>query len=77
MYVLNKIVWFFLNPLMLPIVCAAVGGVLLIRKKPRRCLGGWLLFLSLVFLWFESSQVCLGILGRTLERPYLATQSVE
>ena len=77
MYVLNKIVWFFLNPVALPLVVALVGGVLLVRKAPRRRLGGWLLFLSLAFLWFESTQTCLSIVGRPLERPYLATQAVE
>ena len=69
MYVLNKIVWFFFNPLTLPLVGAVVGGVLLVRKTPRRALGGWILFLSLAVLWFESTQACLSVVGRTLERP--------
>ena len=77
MYVLNKIVWFFLNPVALPLVGALVGGVLLVRKAPRRRLGGWILFASLAFLWFESTLICLSIVGRPLERPYLATQTVE
>ena len=77
MYVLNKVVWFFLNPITLPLAGALVGGVLLVRKAPRRRLGGWILFLSLTFLWFESTQVCLYIVGRPLERPYLATQTVD
>ena len=69
MYVLNKIVWFFLNPLTLPLLGAVVGGVLLVRKNPWRRLGGSLLFLSLAILWFESTQACLSVVGRTLERP--------
>ncbi|MBQ2628322.1 MAG: YdcF family protein [Kiritimatiellae bacterium] len=77
MYVLNKIVWFFLNPLTLPLLGAVVGGVLLVRKNPWRRLGGSLLFLSLAILWFESTQACLSVVGRTLERPYLPTQAVE
>ena len=78
MYVLNKIVWFFLNPLTLPLVCAIVGGVMLARKSGRRrCIGGCLLFASLAFLWFESTMPCVCLVGRTLERPYLATQSVD
>ena len=77
MYVLNKIVWFFLNPIALPLTVASVGGVLLILKNPRRRLGACMLFLSLAFLWFASTQACLCIVGRPLERPYLATQAVE
>ena len=75
MYVLNKVVWFFINPLTLPLVAAFAGGVLLARKAGRRRLGACLLFASLAFLWFASTLTCLKLVGCPLERPYLATQA--
>ena len=74
MFLLNKIVWFFFNPLTPPLVCACVGAVVFAR---RRRLGGWMLGLSLAALWFESTPACMLLLGLPLERPYLAAQSVE
>ena len=74
MYVLNKVVWFFLNPVVVPLVGAIVGAVL-IRNRAR--LGRMLLFGSLALLWFESTLTCVCILGLPLERPYLGTQSVD
>lgn len=74
MYVLNKIVWFFFNPLTPPLVCACVGAVVFAK---RRRLGGWLLGLSLAALWFQATPACMFLLGLPLERPYLAAQSVE
>ena len=74
MYVLNKIVWFFFNPLTLPLVCACVGAALLAR---RRRLGGWMLGLSLAFVWFQATPAFMFMLGLPLERPYLAAQPVE
>ena len=78
MYIINKVVWFFLNPLTLPLVGAIVGGVLLAWKHGwRRVAGAGLLFASLAFLWFESTPVCLKLVGCPLERPYLAAQTAE
>ena len=74
MYLLNKIVWFFLNPLALPLACACVGAAVFAR---RRRLGGWLLGVPLAFIWFESTPACMFLLGLPLERPYLAAQPVE
>ena len=76
MYALNKIVWFFLNPVVIPIVGAAVGAVLLWKGRFRR-LGGGLLVLSLALLWFESTAMCVCLVGLPLERPYLAYEKVE
>ena len=75
MYVLNKVVWFFLNPVVVPLVGAFVGAFLL--KKKRAKAGGILLFASLALMWFESTLTCVCLLGLPLERPYLATQSVD
>ena len=74
MYVLNKVVWFFLNPVLVPLVGALVGAFLLRR---RVVLGRILLFSSLALLWFESTLSCVCLLGLPLERPYLASQSVD
>ena len=73
MYVLNKIVWFFLNPLVVPIVGAVVGASLFRRRLCWRIL----LFASLALLWFESTMTCVCLLGLPLERKYLASQSVD
>ena len=70
MYILNKVVWFFLNPLV-----GALVGALLVRKFAKT--GRILLFSSLALLWFESTLSCVCLLGLPLERPYLATQSVD
>ena len=79
MYLLNKIVWFFVNPVVVPLVGAIVGALLLGigKSRARRVCGGWLLALALALLWFESTIVCVCLLGMPLERPYLATQRVE
>ena len=74
MYVLNKVVWFFLNPVVLPLAGAIVGAALLKRSAKT---GRSLLFGSLALLWFESTLPCVCLLGLPLERPYLATQSVD
>ena len=74
MYVLNKVVWFFLNPVVVPLVGAIVGAALL---KRRARAGRILLFASLALLWFESTLPCGCLLGLPLERPYLATQSAD
>lgn len=80
MYCLNKIVWFFLNPMVVPLVGAIVGAVLLAFGSVgsvRRKLGGGMLAVSLAALWFASTTACACLLGLPLERPYLATQRVE
>ncbi len=74
MYVLNKVVWFFLNPVFVPLVGAIVGAVLLERRKR---FGGAVLAVSLALLWFESTMPCVCLLGLPLERQYLATQSAD
>ena len=74
MYVLNKVVWFFLNPVVVPMVGAFVGAALL-RKRAHA--GSVVLFSSLALLWFESTLACVCMLGLPLERPDLATQSVD
>ena len=74
MYILNKVVWFFLNPVVVPVVGAVVGALLLRRFAKA---GRMLLFASLALLWFESTLSCVCLLGLPLERPYLATQSVD
>ena len=74
MYILNKIVWFFLNPVVVPLVGAFVGALML--KKFAKA-GKILLFASLALLWFESTLPCVCLLGLPLERQYLATQSVD
>lgn len=72
MYVLNKVVWFFLNPMMVPMLGALLGASLF----RRRLLWRILLFASLAVLWFESTVSCVCLLGLPLERRYLASQDV-
>lgn len=78
MYWLNKFVWFFLNPVMLPLL-AGVTGLLVFRrgKGGWRRLGAGLVVGSLAFLWFCSTPACVCLLGVPLERPYLAAQTPE
>lgn len=68
MYYLNKIVWFFLNPVTVPIV---IGIVALVWRK--RILG----WLALGIVWFESTLTCVCLLGIPLERPYVLAQGIE
>ena len=78
MYVLNKIVCFFINPVVLPLSGAVAGGVMMSGGSGRvRRFGGCLLFASLAFLWFASTPACLYLVGHTLERPYLSAQTAE
>ena len=78
MYYLNKIVWFFLNPVVVPLVGIVIGAVLLGRgMKWIRTVGAWFVGLSVALLWFESTLTCVCLLGLPLERPYLATQAAE
>lgn len=74
MYVINKIVWFFLNPLVVPLVVAIVGAAIAGRRTRA---GRILVIASLAILWFESTSTCVCLLGLPLERPYLQTQSVD
>lgn len=74
MYVLNKVVWFFLNPLTLFLVIAAIGVVL----AARRCrIGLWFAGFGIAALWFFSTPTCFLMLGLPLERPYIGSQKVE
>lgn len=79
MYILNKVVWFFVNPVVLPLMGIILGAIFLVRKQVgyRRRAGGLILGLSVAVLWFESTLTCVCLLGLPLERPYLATQAVE
>lgn len=76
MFVLNKIVWLFLNPMAMTLFGAGVGAVLLGvgRTRARRRFGALLLVATLALLWFAATLPCLYLLGLPLERPYLATQ---
>lgn len=79
MFYLNKIVWFWLNPSMLPLIAAVAGLWLFLRgKRPlSRRVGLAAIVLALVFMWFASTLACVCLLGLPLERPYLAAQSAE
>lgn len=75
MYLVNKLVWFFLNPLTVCLVGAVVGAVLFARSARLRRAGAVVLGLSIGVLWFTSTAACVCLLGLPLERPYLATQT--
>ena len=74
MYLLNKIVWFFLNPLTFCLVCALFALAL---SAKRRRVGLWIAGVSLAMLWFFSTTLCLVAIGLPLERPYIGTQKAE
>lgn len=74
MYILNKVVWFFLNPLTIFLVCSVVGIVLAAR---RRRVGLWLAGFGIAALWFFSTPTCFMVLGLPLEHPYIGLQKVE
>ena len=74
MYILNKVVWFFCNPLTLSLVCAAAGAVLAAR---RRRAGLWLACAGVASLWLFSTPLVFLAIGLPLERPYLGLQKAE
>ena len=59
MYILNKVVWFFLNPLTIFLVCSVVGIVLAAR---RRRVGLWLAGFGIAALCFFSTRSCFMVL---------------
>lgn len=79
MYYLNKLVWFFLNPMMLTLSGSLVGialGLLAKRTKLRRT--GYVLAIgSPLLLWAASTLSAVCLLGLPLERDYLGCQTVE
>ena len=77
MYYVNKIVWFFVNPLMAPLAAAVAGFALaaFARRRRWRMAGFAALAAALACFWFESTFACIWLLGGPLERPYLATQT--
>lgn len=78
MYYLNKIVWFFLNPVTMPLMMAAIGAIAIWRGRDAFRRLGWVaLMFAFGMLWFESTLSCVCLLGLPLERPYLQFQSVE
>ena len=79
LYYINKIVWFWLNPVALLLLVAAGGFWLLLRGKSAllRKLGLGAVAASVVSFWFSSTLACVCMLGLPLERPYLNAQSVE
>lgn len=78
MYYVNKIVWFFVNPAMVPIVGLVAGLAFRAKGGPRlRRWGLGLIVASTAFLWFANTLSCVALLGLPLERPYLATQKAE
>ena len=74
MYILNKLVWIFLNPVSVTLLVAVLGLVAL-RRRPR--VGYVLVCGALCLLWFCSTMTCMCALGIPLERPYVAAQKVE
>lgn len=78
MFVLNKIVWFLVNPAMVSVAGLVVAAVLLFRKSARaRIFGRIFLFASLAVLYFTSIPLTAYLLGTPLESPYLPFERVE
>lgn len=76
MYYLNKIIWFFLNPLLLSLAAGLFGAVVMARSgRPRlRRMALAALFLSLSVLWLMGTATGVALLGLPLERPYLGSE---
>ena len=75
MYYLNKLVWFFLNPMMLAALGLATAlGLRLMRK--RRAAAA-LTAISFLFVWFMSTLEAVALLGLPLETPFLKYEKVE
>lgn len=78
MFYLNKIVWFFVNPVVLPLV-AGVTGLLVFafaRGRARRVAAG-LVAAAFALLWAVLTPAFVCALGLPLERRYLALQRPE
>ena len=73
MYLLNKLVWFVLNPAMLVLLGAVAGFFIFLRTRFRRT-GLAVLALTGLFFWFMSSLAGICALGLPLERDYLSLQ---
>lgn len=71
MYVVNKLVWFFLNPLTFSLLVAFAG---LVVARRRLKAGLWTAGIALAALWFQGTYACLLALGWPLERPYSEMQ---
>ena len=71
MYVVNKIVWFFLNPITFTLIVAAAG---LVVARSRLRVGLWTTGIALAALYLQSTYVCALALGWPLERPYAEMQ---
>ena len=76
MYVLNKIVGFFINPVTMALL-AGIAGFLLSRlgRGRFRQAGPWLVAAALGLVWLASTNAAVCLLGLPLERPYLASQT--
>ena len=68
MYYINKIVWFFFNPMMLLLVASLVG-LLLQRRYPRA--GKIVIFSALGLLYLASTYISVFLLGYPLEKRYV------
>lgn len=73
MYYINKIVWFFLNPMMFFLVLVLMGFIL--RRRYARL---WRAVLLTVFvmLYFSSTFLCAFLLGYPLEKTYVGSHDV-
>ena len=78
MYLLNKLVWFLLNPSTLFLAGGAASLALLLRNGGRlHRLGFTLLAAVFAAFWFLSTPAAVCLLGLPLERPFLDRQRAE
>ncbi len=74
MYYINKIVYFFANPLMIGLVFLLAGTIL--TAINRRKLGLTLLISSFLWFWWFNTRSLTYILGIPLEKQYYSIESV-
>lgn len=74
MFYINKIIWFFLNPLTAVFALFFIGMFFYGRKRK---LSIALMIAAVGFLWFQGTLSCATLLGYFLEKPYIQMQVAE
>lgn len=73
MYYVNKIVGWMSSPLGVLFLGLGIGWVLRRHGGRLRCIGAWMMWLSIAFLWLMSCGITTRLVGVGLERPWERT----
>lgn len=78
MFILNKVVWFLVNPVMVSVIGFILAAVLMFRRAERaKKLGRAFFFAAFIVLYLSSIPLTAYLLGMPLESPYLELVRVE